>query len=106
MEQFRLFTLVAIHVWISIATNILYVIPDNSTNATNCVSYSCATLSQYLLDNTLPVVSNVQYYFLPGEHQVPANMVLQNLQNFSIIGSTKKIVTTCCIGWLFAIICH
>ena len=92
MEQFRLFILIAIHVWISTATKIQYVIPDNSTNATCCMFYSCATLSQYFLDNnnTLPVVSNVQYYFLSGEHQVPANMVLQNLQNFSIIGTTKK----------------
>ena len=92
MEQFRLFMLIAIHVWISTATEILYVIPDNSTNATRCMFYSCATLSQYFLDNnnTLPVISNVQYYFLPGEHQVPANIVLQNFQNFSMIGSIKK----------------
>ena len=92
MEQFRLFTLVAIHVWISTATKILYVLPDNSTYTTSCKFYSCATLSEYFLDNnnTLPVVSNVQYYFLPGEHQVPANVVLHNLQNFSIIGSTNK----------------
>ena len=91
MDQFRLFMLIAIHVWISTATEILYVIPDNSTNATRCMFYSCATLSQYFLgNNTLPVVSNVQYYFLPGEHQVPANMILQNLQNFSMIGSIKK----------------
>ena len=102
MELFQLFTLVVIHVWISTATKILYVIPDNSTNATSCLSYSCATLGQYLLDNnnTLPVVSNVHYYFLPGEHQVPANMVLQNLHNFSIIGITKKSLPVMLIGCL------
>ena len=54
-------------------------------------SQPCATLSQYLLDNgTLPVVSNVEYHFLPGEHHVPANIVLQNLYNFSIIGTVNK----------------
>ena len=90
MEWFQVFTLVAVHLWISTATKILYVIPDNSTNATICLSYSCATLNQYLLDNknSLPVISNVQYYFLPGEHPVPPNMVLENLHNFSIIGIT------------------
>ena len=59
------------------ATEILYVLPDNSTNV-SCPSQHCATLSQYLLDSgTLPVVSNVEYHFLLGEHRVPANTILQ-----------------------------
>ena len=49
------------------------------------------SVNSYVLDNgTLPVVSNVEYRFLPGEHYVPANMVLQNLYNFSIIGTVSK----------------
>ena len=62
--------------------------PDNSTN-TSCPFQPCATLSQYLLDNngSLPVVSNVEYHFLPGEHHVPTNMTLQYLHNFTITGS-------------------
>ena len=40
-------------------------------------------LSQYLLDDgSLSNVGNVEYHFLPGEHQVPANTVLKNLYNF------------------------
>ena len=71
---------------ISIVAEVLYVSPDNSTND-SCPFQLCATLSQHLLDNgTLPVVSNVEYHFLPGEHHVPANMTLRNLHNFSIIG--------------------
>ena len=75
----------------SVSTEILYVVPDNSTN-TSCPSQPCATLSQYYsLDNgTLPVESNVEYHFLLREHQVPANMILQNLHNFSIIGTISK----------------
>ena len=73
------------------ATEILYVLPDNSTSAVSCPSQPCATLSQYVLDNgTLPVVSNVEYHFLPGEHHVPANITFQNLYNFSIIGTTSN----------------
>ena len=76
-----------IEIYISTATEILYVLPDNSTNTVSCPSQPCATLSQYVLDNgTLPVVSNVEYHFLPGEHHVPANMILRNLHNFSITG--------------------
>ena len=90
MKWFQLFTLLAIQLWISEATKILYVSPDNSTNV-SCPFQPCAKLSQYLLDNgTLSVVSNVQYYFLPGEHHVPINMMLQDLCNFSIIGTVKE----------------
>ena len=90
MNWFQLVTLLTIQMYTSMATKILYVIPDNSTNA-SCSFQPCATLSEYLLDNdTLPVVSNVQYYFLPGEHHVPANMLLQDLCNFSIIGTVKE----------------
>ena len=91
MDWFQIVTFVAIQVWISTATKILYVIPDDSTNTTSCLSYSCATLSQYLLDNnnTLPALSNVQYYFLPGKHQISTKVALRNLHNFSIIGIAK-----------------
>ena len=74
----------------STAYKILYVLPDNSTN-TSCTHQPCTTLSQYLLDDgTLSDVVNVEYHFLPGEHQVPANMVLKNLHNFSIVGIVDK----------------
>ena len=69
------------------ATKLYYIIPDSSTNG-NCSSQSCATLSQY--NGKLPDVTNVEYHFLPGEHQVPANMVLTNLQNFSITGDVSE----------------
>ena len=90
MECHQAFILIATHLCI-VSTEILYVVPDNSTDAVSCPSKPCATLSQYLLDNgTLPVVSNVEYHFLPGEHHVPTNMTIQNLQNFSIIGTVSK----------------
>ena len=90
MEWLQLFTVLAIQLWISVATRIFYVLPDSSTNA-GCPSQPCATLTEYLLDNgTLPVVSNVQYYFLQEEHHVPVNMLLQELCNLSIIGIVKE----------------
>ena len=90
MDWHKVFILIAAQMWMSTATKILYVLPDNSTNVI-CLSQPCATLSQYWSDNgTLPVVSNVEYNFLPGERHVPANMILRNLQNFSIIGIINK----------------
>ena len=89
-----------VEICLSTAIEIFYVLPDNSTNA-SCPSQPCATLSHYWMHNsTLPVVSNVEYHFLPGEHHVPANMLLQNLHNFSMIGivsNSSSLVVLFCI---------
>ena len=93
-----------IEIYVSATVEVLYVLPDNSTDAVSCPSQPCATLSQYLsVNGTLPVVSNVEYHFLPGEHHVPANMTLQNLHNFSIIGIVSNlsspVVLVGCLQW-------
>ena len=82
------------------AQQVFYVSPDNSTNA-SCPFQPCATLSQYLLDNngSLPVVSNVEYHFLSGEHHLPTNMTLQYLHNFTMTGCYNYIsILTVIIG--------
>ena len=77
----------------AITQQIFYVLPDDHSTD-DCYSFQpCATLSQYLLDNngSLPVVTNVEYHFLPGEHLVPMNMkLLMNLTNFVIVGSLSS----------------
>ena len=63
----------------AVAQQIFYVLSDDRSNDT-CSSFQpCATLAQYLLDNngSLPVVTNVEYHFFPGEHHVPMNMKLR-----------------------------
>ena len=89
--QMLLLTVILISTSIGIK-EVFYVSPDNSTN-TSCSFQPCATLSQYLLDNngSLPVVSNVEYHFLPGEHHVPTNMTLQYLHNFTITTSFNEV---------------
>ena len=68
------------------ATKILYVLPDNVSDV-NCPSQPCATLGQYLLDNgSLPVLSDVEYYFLPGEHHVVNVINVVRSFNCSLIG--------------------
>ena len=90
MDCYQLLIVVTTLMWFSTATEVFYVLPDNSTNV-SCPSQPCATVSQYLLDNdTSPVASNVEYHFLPGEYYVPANLILQNLYNFSIIGTVNN----------------
>ena len=69
------------------ATEILYVLPDNVSDV-NCPSQPCATLGQYLLDNdgSLPVLSDVEYRFLTGEHHVVNSINVESAFNFSLIG--------------------
>ena len=59
------FILTTVEICMLTSTEIFYVLPDNSTND-SCPSQPCATLSQcWLHSDTLPVVSNVEYHFLP-----------------------------------------
>ena len=83
--------LLTIHIWLAAATQVFYVLPDDSTKA-SCPSQPCAILSQYILDNngTLPVVSNVEYHFLPGEHHLPTDLMLSFLDNFTLTGITTS----------------
>jgi len=67
----------------------LFVIPDNSADV-GCPSQRCRTLTQYLEQNNgPPVVSNVEYHLLPGEHHVPSHTVLIGLYNFLIVGTSR-----------------
>ena len=97
----RVLLLVIIHIWLTIATQIFYVLPDNPINV-SCSSQPCATLSQYLLDNngTLPVVSNVEYHFLPGEHQIPTGAKLNLLYNFTLM--ELQVTSLYQLHWLVA----
>ena len=93
MNLVKAWIITAVLVNISTATTtIIYILPDNSSNI-SCPSHQCATFSQYFLDNdTLPVVSNVEYYLLPGKHYVISTEVilLGYLQNFSLVGYCNK----------------
>ena len=81
----QLLILVIIRSRLSNATQTFIVLPDNPTNV-SCPSQPCATLSQYLLDNngTLPVVSNVEYHFLPGEYKVLTNIQIKNAHSIML----------------------
>jgi len=99
MDLLYVFLSVAVHVWLSSATQVFYVLPDNDSTIARCPSKPCATLSQYLLENdTLPAVSDVEYRLLPGEHHLYSIMILSNLKNFSFVATQSNvpvILATC-----------
>ena len=68
------------------ATEVFYVLPNNVSDV-NCQFRPCATLGHYFLDNgSLPVLSNVEYHFLPGEHYIIDIMQIRLASNLSLIG--------------------
>ena len=71
MECYQAFILIAAHFCI-VSTNVLYVVPDNSTNDVRCPSQPCVTLSQYLLDNGTLCCSNLQICLVP--HTATTNL--------------------------------
>ena len=86
-----IFPIVFIMVTCRATTQIFYVLPDGNSSNKSCPSYPCATLTQYLMGNgTMPVVSNVEYRMLPGEHYITTNMKMWGLVNFSFIGITDS----------------
>ena len=55
MKWYKILFLITTQNWIAVVGEVLCVLPDNSTNVIY-PSQPCATLSQYWLDSTLPVV--------------------------------------------------
>jgi len=92
------FILITVEICMPTVIEIFYVLPDDSTDI-SCLSQPCAALSEYY-NGTLPVVSNVEYQFLPGEHHIPTNMELKNLHNFSIVGIISKTSPVILVGCL------
>ena len=86
------------------ATKVYYVLPDD-ISPVHCPSQPCATLSQYLQDNsTLSFVSDVEYYFLPGEHLVTADIVIHHVNKFVFTGSTETLPSLKCHTGVFIMI--
>ena len=86
------------------ATKVYYVSPDD-ISLVYCPTQPCATLSQYLQDNsTLSFVSDVQYHFLPGEHLVTTDIVIHHVNKFVFSGSTETLPSLKCHTGVFIMI--
>ena len=61
------------------------IIDHHYYRSTTC--HNCHNLQYYLLNTTKYFTSNTQFFFLPGMHYLHANLIIQNVHNFSLIGS-------------------
>ena len=73
------------HVVISTIYN---VIPDDHNSTCNC--NHCHTLQHYLLNISKYFTSNTQLLFQPGLYHLHDDLIIQNVHNISLIGSTAN----------------
>ena len=67
--------------------NVYTVTPDNDPNTT---CHHCHNLQHYLLNTTKYFTSNTQLLFLPGLHHLQTDLIIKNVHNISLIGSTTN----------------
>ena len=65
------------------------VIPDDHYYP-NTTCHHCHSLQHYLLNVTKYFTSNTQLLFLPGLHHLHTDLIIQNVHNISLIGSTAN----------------
>ena len=72
------------------ATHTVYtVIPDDHYYP-NTICHHCHNLQHYLLNITKYFTTNTQLLFLPGLHHLHTDLLVQNVHNISLIGSTAN----------------
>ena len=69
--------------------NVYTVTPDDHYYP-NTTCHHCHNLQHYLLNITRYFASNTQLLFLPGLHHLHTHLIIQNVHNISLIGSTAN----------------
>ena len=71
-----------------ITTCTVYTVTPDDHYYPNATCHHCHNLQHYLLNITKYFISNNQLLFLPGLHHVHTDLIIQNVHNISLIGST------------------
>ena len=74
-------------VLVCIAVSSIHTVAPKDSNTT---CYHCHNLQYYLLSVTKYFTSNTQLLFLPGLHHLYTDLIIQNVHNISLIGSTAN----------------
>ena len=75
----------------SISCTVYTVISDLEYYSNTTVTcHHCYNLQHYLLNINKYFTSNTQLFFLPGRHHLHTDLVIQNVHNISLIGSTAN----------------
>ena len=73
-----------------ITTGSAYTVTPDDHYYPNTTCHHCHSLQYYLLNITKHFTSNTQLFFLPGLHHLNTDLIIQNLRNISLIGSSTN----------------
>ena len=73
-----------------ITTCTVYTVTPDDHYYPNTTCHHCHNLQHYLLNITKYFTSNTQLLFLPGLHHLHTHLIIQNVHNISLIGSTTN----------------
>ena len=73
-----------------ITTSTVYTVTPDDHYYPNTTCHHCHNLQYYLLNITKYFTSNTQLLFLPGLHHLHTDLIIQNVHNISLIGSTAN----------------
>ena len=68
----------------------IYTVTPDDHYYPNTTCHHCHNLQHYLLNSTKYFTSNTQLLFLPGLHHLHTDLIIQNVHNISLIGSTAN----------------
>ena len=74
----------------NVATHTVYTVTPDDHYYPNTTCHHCHNLQHYLLNVTKYFTSNTQLLFLPGLHHLHTDLIIQNVHNISLIGSTAN----------------
>ena len=75
---------------VHIATCTVYTVTPDDHYYPNTTCHHCHNLQHYLLNITKYFTSNTQLLFLSGLHHLHTDLIIQNVHNISLIGSTAN----------------
>ena len=88
--RFLLISSLTILTLVSLVTSIVYTVTPDDHYYPNTACHHCHNLQHYLLNVTKYFSSNTQLLFLPGLHHLHTDLIIQNVHNISLIGSTAN----------------
>ena len=85
-----MYSLLLLSSLLHITTCTVYTVTPDDHYYPNTTCHHCHNLQHYLLNVTKYFTSNTQLLFLPGLHHLHTDLIIQNVHNISLIGSTAN----------------
>ena len=85
-----MYSLLLLSSLLHITTCTIYTVTPDDHYYPNTTCHHCHNLQHYLLNIAKYFISNTQLLFLPGLHHVHTDLIIQNVHNISLIGSTAN----------------